>query len=94
VCGHAKVEREDVIYAVKQEQFNFERVIPSHHYPILVEVCQSKRIEQNEDGQKMLFNTSVLEYDGNRRWNYVNPVVKQTDAFKHALQQVTTPDNA
>jgi len=92
--GHAKVEREDVIYAVKQEQFNFERVIPSHHYPILVEVCQSKRIEQNEDGQKMLFNTSVLEYDGNRRWNYVNPVVKQTDAFKHALQQVTTPDNA
>lgn len=84
--SHAKVEMADVAYAIKQEQFNFERVIPAHHYPILVQVCTSKRIDQNPDGQRMLFNTSVLEYDGDRRWNYINPVVRQTDAFQQALR--------
>jgi len=85
--GHAKVQREDVVYAVKQEQFNFERVIPAHHYPILVEVCETKRIHQDEDGQRMLFNTSVLEYESSdRRWNYIHPVIKQSDAFQQALK--------
>lgn len=89
--GHSKVEADDVTYAIKQEQFNFERVIPSHHYPLLVEVCETKRIEQNEDGQKMLFNTSVLEYDGDRRWNYINPVVKYSDAFRQAFRDASDP---
>jgi hypothetical protein len=35
----------------------------------------------------MLFNTSVLEYNGDRRWNYVAPVVKQSDAFRKALKK-------
>jgi hypothetical protein len=84
--GHGKVQREDVTYAIKQEQFNFERVVPSHHYPILVEVCATKQINQDEDGQRMLFNTSVLEYESSdRRWNYINPVIKQSDAFRKAL---------
>jgi energy-coupling factor transporter ATP-binding protein EcfA2 len=87
--GHPKVQTADVAYAIKQEQFNFERVIPDHHYPLLVEVCKTKRILQNLDGQKMLFNTSVLEYNGDRRWNYINPVVKQSDAFKQAVANAT-----
>ncbi|MGF1603637.1 MAG: hypothetical protein ACFCU8_16755 [Thermosynechococcaceae cyanobacterium] len=34
----------------------------------------------------MLYNTSVLEYNGLRRWNYVNPVVKESEAFLKALK--------
>jgi len=33
-----------------------------------------------------MFNLSVLEYNGNTRWNYPNPVVKQSDAFQAALR--------
>jgi hypothetical protein len=69
--GHQQIQPDDVTYAIKQEQFNFERVIPVHHYPLLVQVCQLKRINQNEDGQKMLFNTSVLEYNGDRRFQAI-----------------------
>jgi len=87
--GHPKVQADDITYAIKQEQFNFERVIPDHHYPLLVEVCKTKRILQNADGQKMLFNTSVLEYNGDRRWNYINPVVKQSEAFQQAVAHAT-----
>ena len=89
--GHSKVLPEDIVYAIKQEQFNFERVIPDHHYPLLVQVCRTKRILQNADGQKMLFNTSVLEYNGDRRWNYINPVVKGSDAFKQAFAHANPP---
>ena len=89
--GHEQIQQDDVTYAIKQEQFNFERVIPVHHYPPLVQVCQTKRIDQNEDGQKMLFNTSVLEYDSDRRWNYINPVVKYSDAYREALQAAIQP---
>jgi energy-coupling factor transporter ATP-binding protein EcfA2 len=85
--GHAKVEAADVDYVIKQEQFNFERIVPAEHYPLLVAVCYNKQVEQDEDGQKMLFNTSVLEYNGDRRWNYVAPVVKQSDAFRKALKK-------
>jgi len=35
---------------------------------------------------EMMFNLSVLEYNGNTRWNYPNPVVKQSDAFQAALR--------
>jgi hypothetical protein len=83
--GHDKVQAEDVDYVIRQEQFNFERIIPAHHYPLLVRVCYNKQVEQDADGQKMLFNTSVLEYNGDRRWNYIAPVVKQSDAFRKAL---------
>lgn len=84
-----KIQQEDVIYAIKQEQFNFERVIPAQHYPLLVQVCRTKLVEQDENGQRMLSNMSVLEYNGNHRWNYVNPVVKLSDAFKQALKHTT-----
>lgn len=84
--GHAQVNGEDVLYAIKQEQFNFERVIPHAHYPILAEVCLQRRMEQNVDGQIMFFNTSVLEYNGQTRWHYVNPLVKRIAPFQEAVQ--------
>jgi energy-coupling factor transporter ATP-binding protein EcfA2 len=86
--GHAKITAEDVVYAGKQEQFNFERFIPEEHYAILAQVCLSKNSPKDEIGQLMLFNTSVLEYNGDNRWNYPNPVVKQSDLFKSALRNL------
>lgn len=31
---------------------------------------------------------AVLEYNGSSRWNYVNPVVKQINAFQEALKEI------
>ncbi len=84
--GHDKIVDEDVTYAAKQMQFDFERFIPQEHYPVLAQVCLSKNITKDDIGQLMMFNLSVLEYNGNTRWNYPNPVVKQSDAFQAALR--------
>lgn len=84
---HAKIQAEDVDYAVKQQQFNFERFVPDHHYPLLAQVCLTKNITKDEAGQLMLFNTSVLEYNGLDRWNYPNPVIRQSQLFQAALQE-------
>lgn len=85
--GHDKIKVEDVQYAINQEQFNFERLIPDNHYPILAEVYKEKDVPKDDIGQDMLFNTSVLEYNGDNRWNYINPLVRNIDAFKEAIRK-------
>lgn len=90
---HAKIQSEDVLYAVKQQQFNFERFVPDDHYPLLAKVCLTKNITKDEVGQLMLFNTSVLEYNGLDRWNYPNPAVQQSELFKVALQELLEQDD-
>jgi Cdc6-like AAA superfamily ATPase len=87
---HPKILAEDVIYAIKQQQFSFERFIPNDHYPLLAQVCINKDVSKDDIGQLMLFNTSVLEYNGDNRWNYPNPVVKQNEFFQKALAEITT----
>ncbi|MBE9113375.1 ATP-binding protein [Nodosilinea sp. LEGE 07298] len=89
---HSKIQPEDVEYAVKQQQFNFERFVPDDHYPLLARVCLTKNITKDEAGQLMLFNTSVLEYNGLDRWNYPNPAVRQSQLFKTALEEVMSHD--
>ncbi|MEH1963553.1 MAG: P-loop NTPase fold protein [Nostoc sp.] len=83
---HPKIIAEDIIYAVKQQQFNFERFIPEEHYAFLAQVCIPKNVSKDDIGQLMLFNTSVLEYNGEKRWNYPNPVVKQNEFFQKAIE--------
>jgi hypothetical protein len=39
----------------------------------------------------MLFNTSVLEYNGLDRWNYPNPAVLRSELFQRALREIS-PD--
>jgi len=74
---HSKVLAEDVTYALKQQQFDFEKsTLGPEYYTTLAEVGIEKEITKEEMGQNLLFNLSVLEYNGNRRWNYVNPLVK------------------
>ncbi|MGK7940637.1 MAG: ATP-binding protein [Crocosphaera sp.] len=84
--GHNKVMAEDVIYATHEEQFNFERINLNEYYPVLAKVCLTKDINKDEIGQKLLFNLSVLEYNGVNRWNYINPVLKQSSLFQEALK--------
>ena len=81
-----KVADEDITYAINYEQFNFERVIPDEHYPVLVKVYLEKNAPRDEIGQLMLSNISILEYNGLHRWNYLNPVVIRSRLFKRALE--------
>jgi len=84
--NHPKITAEDITYAVNQQQFGFERFIPEEHYIYLAKVCLTKNVSKDDIGQLMLFNISVLEYNGDKRWNYPNPVVKQNESFKKALE--------
>lgn len=61
-------------------------------YPLLAKVCGTKNITKDEVGQLMLFNTSVLAYNGLDRWNYHNPAVQQSELFKIALQVLLATD--
>lgn len=81
-----QITLEDATYAANQEQFEFERLIPKEHYKILAQVCLTKDISEEELGPAMLYNTSVFEYADPQRWNYVNPVVKESNAFLKALK--------
>ena len=85
--GHSKIKAEDVIYAIKQEQFSFERFLRQEYYPILAKVCLNKDIDKDETGQLLMFNTSALEYNGSDRWNYINPLIQRIDAFQKALEE-------
>ncbi|MEN9869417.1 MAG: hypothetical protein RLZZ171_400 [Cyanobacteriota bacterium] len=83
---HTKVAAEDVTYAVKEEQFNFERITLNEYYSFLAQVCLTKNINKDGIGQLLLFNLSILEYNGASRWNYINPVIKSSPLFQEALQ--------
>jgi energy-coupling factor transporter ATP-binding protein EcfA2 len=85
---HAQVQADDALYAINQAQFSFEREIPDTHYPIIAETFLKKRAPSNPLGQDCLFYTYVLEYNGDRRWNYPHPTVIKIDAFQTALTQL------
>ena len=81
----SKISSEDITYATNKEQFNFERILEDKYYPILAKVFLRKDFNKDETGQLLMFNTSVLEYNGNKRWNYINPLIKRIDAFQKAV---------
>ena len=85
---HDKILAEDVIDAFKELQDQFTLFIPPDHYPLLAKVCINKDVSRDDIGQLMLFNTSVLEYIENKRWNYPNPVVIQDELFQQALDAI------
>jgi len=86
---HSKILAENVTYALKQQQFEFEKSTPEpEYYTKLPEVGIEKEITKDEKGQNLLFHFPVLEYNGNSRWNYVNPLVKQSYGFPQALESI------
>ncbi|NER79694.1 MAG: ATP-binding protein [Leptolyngbya sp. SIO1D8] len=89
----SKMTAADVEKAAAKEQNNFERFIPSNHYPALAHICRYKGGQLDPETQammqSMLFNITVLEYEqleDLQAWKYVNPLVRRTNAFREALQ--------
>jgi Cdc6-like AAA superfamily ATPase len=81
----SQVTTDEVFYAFKQQQFTFERATREGHYERLVATCISKDLPKDEIGQMMLFSTAVLEYNGTDRWNYPNPAIFHSPAFREVL---------
>ncbi|NER78396.1 MAG: ATP-binding protein [Leptolyngbya sp. SIO1D8] len=85
--GHAKIEAEDVTYAINQEQQSFERRLSSEDYQELANVALTKELADEAVGQKLLFDTAILEYNGGNRWLYPNSVILQSESFQRTLAQ-------
>lgn len=86
--GHGRVEADDVTYAINQEQFGFERSISPEQYLELAQAALKKELTDEATGQELLFSTAILEYNGGRRWVYPNPVVRRSEPFQRALNQL------
>jgi energy-coupling factor transporter ATP-binding protein EcfA2 len=86
--NHDRIQAEDVDYAIKQLQFSFERSTPKKYFPELANIALNKEIEDDEIGRQLLFSTAVLEYNGNDRWNYPNPLLMRSNAFTKAKGQL------
>jgi hypothetical protein len=85
---HSQVEADDALYAMNQLQFSLEREIPDTYYPVIAETYLRKRAPSNNLGQDCLFYTYILEYNGDRRWNYPHPAVIKINVFQKALAQL------
>ncbi|MEM7796655.1 MAG: P-loop NTPase fold protein [Cyanobacteria bacterium P01_C01_bin.118] len=83
--GHKKIQSDDVVYAVKQLQFRFERSIPREYYPVIAKAAIEKDLPEDDISQQLLFTTAILEYNGNNRWIYPNPLVRRSELYKRAL---------
>ena len=79
------VSRADVDGAIRHMQFDFERMIPVEHYPVLQGIARDKRAPSDALGQAVLFNLSALEYNGERRWNYVHPLLWRIERFLEGM---------
>ncbi|MBM4031861.1 MAG: ATP-binding protein [Planctomycetes bacterium] len=76
-----KIAAPDVEDALREMQTRFERMIPPEHYPVLREVARTKAAPNNDLGREALYNLSLLEYNGGKRWNYVHPLVRRIERF-------------
>jgi hypothetical protein len=85
--GHGKIEAEDVEYDIKQLQFSFERSTPKPYFEELAYVARHQEFSDGDTDAKvqMLYNTAVLEYNGSDRWNYPNPLLMRSRAFRKAI---------
>jgi hypothetical protein len=62
---HSKILAENVTYALKKQQFDFEKSTPGpEYYTKLPELGIEKEITKDERGQNLLFNVSVFPF-----WN-------------------------
>jgi hypothetical protein len=101
VDNKSRIDQKSANAAVKRMRIDFERLlIPENAYfPLLAQVHTSKGLEL-EGGAKvdanaaqsardffsqLLFNASVLEYNGDRNWYDVHPVIREIESFRKAL---------
>lgn len=93
--------------AVKKLRLDYERLlIPGQvYFPLLAQIHRHKRLTLPKDAEpdvknvqrdreffsELIFNGSVLEYNGERNWYDVHPVVQEIEAFRNALAQTKIP---
>lgn len=104
----SQIDMASVKLAVKKMRIEYEKtLIPGEvYYPILCRVHQRK-LDPMEAGEKvdakdvqnardffsqLLFNGSVLEYNGDRCWYDVHPIVQLIDAFQDKLKKLPYAD--
>ena len=100
------IDRQSAEAAVKRMRIDFERLlIPENvYFPLLARIHQSKTLELQDDTEinaaaaqaardfftQLLFNGSVLEYNGDRNWYDVHPVIREIESFKRATAALGT----
>jgi len=89
--GYSKIQDENIRYAIKQLQFRFERAIRREYYPELAQIAITKETTDDVIGQELLFSTAALEYNGNRRWVYPHPAIRQSEIFQRAVKDAQSP---
>jgi hypothetical protein len=101
-AGQAKIDLPSAKDATRKMRLDFERLlIPAGvYYPLLARIHNTKRdfLADATPGDptevsryqrffsQLLFNGSVLEYNGGASWYDVHPVIQETDAFREAQQ--------
>lgn len=100
--GKTQIDQASADEAVKRLRLDFERLlVPSDvYFPLLAHIHKSKALT-DPDGtaagadaaqnareffSELLFNGSVLEYNGDRNWYDVHPVILDIEAFQRALK--------
>jgi hypothetical protein len=96
-----RIDQDSAQKAVKEMRLDLERLlIPAQlYYPLLAKLHQSKRDwfdvaaadskkleEFRTIFQNLLFNGTVLEYNGEESWYDVHPVIREIKAFKDAQE--------
>lgn len=100
--GKTQIDQASADEAVKRLRLDFERLlVPSDvYFPLLAHIHKTKALT-DPDGtaagadaaqnareffSELLFNGSVLEYNGDRNWYDVHPVILDIEAFQSALK--------
>lgn len=82
------VTRETTGKIIQRMANDYSRAIPERFWPALAEIYRDKASQNDADHQSMLFNLYVLEYQNEKRWCDVHPVVTRLSAFQDALGTV------
>ncbi|MFZ1416099.1 MAG: hypothetical protein WAS73_16205 [Defluviicoccus sp.] len=99
--GKTQIDQASADEAVKRLRLDFERLlVPSDvYFPLLAQIHRTKDLtlaggtaaaastaqDAREFFSQLLFNGSVLEYNGDRNWYDVHPVILDIEAFQRAL---------
>lgn len=105
-----RMDTDSAAQAVKKLRLDFERLlIPGQvYFPLLAQIHLNKELTLPKDSEpdpkkvqtdreffsQLIFNGSVLEYNGERNWYDVHPVVQEIEAFGNALAQTKVPKAA
>jgi hypothetical protein len=80
--------------AITEARDTYRRTVENDQWQILAEVSRSKRILNNDQYRRLLFNRCLLEYryfdaEGELQcWHDVHPLIKGIQEFKDAVAKI------